>query len=491
VLQLTGISSHVDSCVDMVMLHANKTYRYLSDANRRWIDQDDLIQEGLITAACIVEPQYESGGPAKFSTYLHTGLRWFYSREFKDKLSQAGRECTGLVELDGLKEEPKGLSHRSSPGQTGDAVQLFIQLCARVSGRAVELMVSGLLLGKWSATAKAPILKEIREVAERQGVKMDDLAPLIESESARKKALTMIGTARIIGLGSEMEAWVLECIECGGQCGLSALRSQPQGYFVETMTCRKCYLKMKAADPDTSCFGKPKTQGQEGYTETDIECRLHCRDRKVCRQFTREKMNPASKLVHPRLERGIQMVEANVEELDDVSFDNLAPVKAKAPAKVKPNGHDKAAEKPVKQAKSKGKAKKAAKPAKKAKAAKAPKKEAKAAKGPAKKIAKIQREDGVTRIGKKAHDTGVTVGAGSKTAQVLKLLKEGATREKIAKATGWVDHSVRGFICTCNKRFGIVIESEKNKAGDLIYKIVEGKVNIVERESKKKAAKKK
>ena len=64
--------------------------------------------------------------------------------------------------------------------------------------------------------------------------------------------------------------------------------------------------------------------------------------------------------------------------------------------------------------------------------------------------------------------------ANSKKMAVLDLLrrKDGATLGEIAKATGWKNHSIRGFISgTVGKRMGLKVESTRNEAGDRTYKI--------------------
>jgi len=59
---------------------------------------------------------------------------------------------------------------------------------------------------------------------------------------------------------------------------------------------------------------------------------------------------------------------------------------------------------------------------------------------------------------------------------VLGLLrrKEGVTIAEIVKATGWQNHSIRGFISgTLNKKMGLKVESEKTDAGDRTYRITQ------------------
>ena len=61
-----------------------------------------------------------------------------------------------------------------------------------------------------------------------------------------------------------------------------------------------------------------------------------------------------------------------------------------------------------------------------------------------------------------------------KKTAVLDLLrrKEGATLVEIATATGWQNHSIRGFLSgIVGKRMGLTVESTKNGGGERTYKI--------------------
>jgi len=63
---------------------------------------------------------------------------------------------------------------------------------------------------------------------------------------------------------------------------------------------------------------------------------------------------------------------------------------------------------------------------------------------------------------------------GSKTEKVLELLKRpgGTTMKELMKATGWLPHSVRGFISgTVGKKMGLSVESTKGEDGERTYSI--------------------
>ena len=64
---------------------------------------------------------------------------------------------------------------------------------------------------------------------------------------------------------------------------------------------------------------------------------------------------------------------------------------------------------------------------------------------------------------------------GSKTAKILDLLKRpgGATSKELIKATGWLPHSVRGFLSgTVGKKMGLTVTSTKNdEDGERTYSV--------------------
>jgi hypothetical protein len=63
---------------------------------------------------------------------------------------------------------------------------------------------------------------------------------------------------------------------------------------------------------------------------------------------------------------------------------------------------------------------------------------------------------------------------GSKTAQILDLLKRpgGVTSKELMKATGWLPHSVRGFLSgTVGKKMGLTVTSTKGEDGERTYAV--------------------
>jgi Protein of unknown function (DUF3489) len=68
-----------------------------------------------------------------------------------------------------------------------------------------------------------------------------------------------------------------------------------------------------------------------------------------------------------------------------------------------------------------------------------------------------------------------STGAVTKQEAVLDLLRQarGSTIPAIMKATGWQQHSVRGFFAgVVRKKLGLTLKSEKPNDGDRIYRIV-------------------
>jgi hypothetical protein len=76
--------------------------------------------------------------------------------------------------------------------------------------------------------------------------------------------------------------------------------------------------------------------------------------------------------------------------------------------------------------------------------------------------------------GQKKAEKPAATREGSKTAQVLELLKRpgGATLKDLMAATEWQAHSARGFISgTLGKKMGLSVESAKSEGGERTYSI--------------------
>jgi Protein of unknown function (DUF3489) len=74
----------------------------------------------------------------------------------------------------------------------------------------------------------------------------------------------------------------------------------------------------------------------------------------------------------------------------------------------------------------------------------------------------------------KGRKKAATACEGSKTATILELLKRpgGATSKELMKATGWLPHSVRGYISgTLGKKMGLTVMSTKREDGERVYSI--------------------
>jgi Protein of unknown function (DUF3489) len=81
------------------------------------------------------------------------------------------------------------------------------------------------------------------------------------------------------------------------------------------------------------------------------------------------------------------------------------------------------------------------------------------------------------KAAKKAPKGGKKAGGsrdGTKAAKIIELLKrpDGATLAEIMKATGWLAHSVRGFLSgTIRKKLGLTVTSTKSDDGNRSYSV--------------------
>ena len=92
----------------------------------------------------------------------------------------------------------------------------------------------------------------------------------------------------------------------------------------------------------------------------------------------------------------------------------------------------------------------------------------------AKKKGKSAKKATAAKKAPKAAKKAKSVREGSKTNQVLELLKRpgGATAKELMKVTGWQAHSVRGFLSgTVGKKMGLTVISTKGEDGERSYSI--------------------
>ncbi len=91
-----------------------------------------------------------------------------------------------------------------------------------------------------------------------------------------------------------------------------------------------------------------------------------------------------------------------------------------------------------------------------------------------KKATPAKKADGRAKKAKSAPPKAKGTREGSKTAQVLELIKRpgGATMQELMAATEWQPHSIRGFISgTLGKKMGLTVESAKTEDGKRSYSL--------------------
>ena len=329
-VQLSGISKNIDSCAGMLAQRASKTYRRIRDADKRWLDKDDLIQDTLVQAL-EAEQSFREGAGQKYSSHLFTRLQWasgrLHTSLLRGKRTPQTRDADGVpVFLDTVElDAPAGNDSRSwqlaDPGAVGrledtaigetqreKAFQRLVQSVEfspvekPLRFRAISHLVSVFLFGH-----RAAVEPEVRETlalaAKNARIVYSDLCGCGTDEKCRKKLLQWAAGYAIMDSGAENKLRCLECVKCSGRFTLADVRAG--SYYLEPGMCRSCYRHMQA-DSGT-CFGKE-------YQRTDSACRLHCPDREVCRDVKKGRIVMGEKnggaVIDEALGKGLDELDA-------------------------------------------------------------------------------------------------------------------------------------------------------------------------------------
>lgn len=295
-VHLTGISPKIDSCAAMLTQKAQSSHRRLAPGHKRWIDPEDLLQEGLIAALKVEERHDETKG-AKFSTLLYKGADWHLSRKavglLQEKRSGDPVSMTGVEDTREM-EFPVPAMQESVVAP----VKAYLALIRALSPPAQMLVIRVMLLDASSqydvhvycAVPWGPIivehydpvvLNELQATVRR--LELDEsvlrLTGLAGGESVRQKVLTELIEDGSLGQDTEEQLRCLLCIECGGQFSLAQVRDGI--FYVSSMKCRRCHREQMR--DEKACFGKE-------HDPDDPVCRLHCREKKACKEFKEQSM---------------------------------------------------------------------------------------------------------------------------------------------------------------------------------------------------------
>lgn len=405
-----GVSPLVDSCAGLIHQKAFRTFRRISPENKRWIDLEDVIQDGIIEA-WEASQRYDKTKGTRFSTYLYRGIDMSLSARYAIPLRQKKRVTT-LTELDapipGTDMMPEVETSEASPEQLFQAVSGLVCVCSIIPPVAVSFLL-GVIVSESGLIRRrtADDIACIPEACRELGVLRQDIDLVMASAHARGLVLEGVVRSSVV---AEEDIKVLECIECRIKFSLSDVR---QGlYSATSLTCSVCLKKISAAGAENTCFGRKKELHNnrtvtEGYSEADAECRLHCRDRAACVRFIQVKEKRMAKKV-PDMDVELEDVDFTDVEAEDTDTATTDDAEAEAPAKST-----------KKAAKSAGK-KSAAK-----KATKAPAKETKPAKSAAKKVAKAPAKSAAKKAAKSDKSKGTRTPKSSEPIDPKVALKEG------------------------------------------------------------------
>ena len=89
-------------------------------------------------------------------------------------------------------------------------------------------------------------------------------------------------------------------------------------------------------------------------------------------------------------------------------------------------------------------------------------------------VASAKPKSGKTKKATKSAKKATGARDGSKTATILDLLKRpgGVAAKELLKATGWLPHSLRGFLSgTVGKKMGLTVTSTKGEDGERSHSV--------------------
>jgi DNA-directed RNA polymerase specialized sigma24 family protein len=320
-MQVCSVSPAVDSCARLIYQKAQKTYARIPTENRRYIDFEDVLQEGLI-AAWKAEKTFDKRKKAKFSTYLFTGLDMVYSG-LLSPLRQKKRCSNGMEELDA-----PAVSEISSDYTQQTAVYADILTDGVASSLTQQAAVSSLLAvfgvadpevqylllevasGNWRFNVRhSKLVRRLRRLSRWHHATEHDYNLL--SDNADVKAQVIEGMSRLTNI-EVADSRLLLCGECGKLFSLTDVRAGR--YVASSLACAACLTKLQGEPVNSTCFGKRKVVQdgrtlRQGFSESNAACRLHCRDRVACKNYAARK--------------GTHMI-GDAAVLDDVQLEDVA-----------------------------------------------------------------------------------------------------------------------------------------------------------------------
>ena len=180
-LRIKGVSKRIDSCSGLIAKAANRAYfRFYLKTISFWLDQEDMIQEGL-KEAVQAERRYRKSGEnrAKYSSYLFEGLQFQVGHHIWSAI-QAEKRSTkkGLrVELDAPVIEGSTavmeVPELATQGNAMNAIQSFVALCRAVGGRSQLALLRGFIFGSGdSRYFTEDVYEEVRALARKLKISM-------------------------------------------------------------------------------------------------------------------------------------------------------------------------------------------------------------------------------------------------------------------------------------------------------------------------------